>query len=219
MSLELFFTVTFTLELTFRYVAAVQTRALRKFICDPLIWVDIVSIVPFYIMALWCAAEGSSPFGEWCGEVRHHTSLRILQAMKILRVFKLFRHFAYTRQIVQSFRRAYTALGPPMVFLFVSAAFFAGLLFAVENSMGDNEAFHSMTDAVYFCVVTITTVGYGDQVPSVRVLRGVGALRSRVAADSSCMACDTDDSWAVHSQRAHGVRHRVHSDAPHHHRC
>ena len=51
------------------------------------------------------------------------------------------------------------------------AAFFAGLLFAVENSMGDNEAFHSMTDAVYFCVVTITTVGYGDQVPSVRVLR------------------------------------------------
>ena len=163
----MFFTVAFTLEIVLRWVAAWQTGTQRKFVKDPLIWVDVVSIAPFYFLAISCASDASSPWGERCGELRNVSVLKILQAVKILRVFKLFRHFSHTRLLVRSFQRSYAALLPPMLFLFVSSAVFAGLVYSVENALTEDSVFHSVVDAVYFSFVTITTVGYGDQVPQV----------------------------------------------------
>lgn len=166
--LELFFTVAFTLEIVLRSVAAWQTRTQRKFIKDPLIWVDIMSITPFYFLAVSCALDASSPWGERCGDLRNAPVLKVLQAVKILRVFKLFRHFSHTRLLVRSFQRSYAALLPAMLFLFVSSALFAGLVYSLENALTEDSVFESVVDAVYFSFVTITTVGYGDQVPQVR---------------------------------------------------
>jgi len=167
-TLELVFTGLFTLEIVLRFIAANRIGNGRSFWKGYIVWIDVVSVIPFYILTVWCATNGSSPWGNECGDIRSRGVLRVLQAVKMLRVFKLVRHFSGTRLLVRAIQRSYAALLPSLLFLFASALVFAALLFSTDNWLAETSAFEDLPSAAYYCLVTMSSVGYGDIVPEVR---------------------------------------------------
>lgn len=180
--LEAGFSFLFTVELILRIVAAAKVGATRGLLKDPLVWIDFLACLPFYLTLFACKFQ---PL-DGC-DARQDWGMRVLQSFKILRVFKLSRHFKGTRVLMTAMMRSGKALQLPLFFLLISVALFATLLYLIEESVecaaefntdfvgsgGDNvtitEAsgsdFEDIVNTAYFVVVTMTTVGYGDQVP------------------------------------------------------
>ena len=87
--------------------------------------------------------------------------IKVLQALKMLRVFKVSRHFAGTKILISTFEQSMRALRAPFVFLFVSVTIFASLMYFLESGQWNKEAqayleeggesptFSSVLDAAY----------------------------------------------------------------------
>ncbi len=113
--------------------------------------------------------------------------LRISRMFRIFRIFRIFRlaRFAMTSNIyINVFRKRAIEIG----FLFLISSFIiifsAVMVFTVERTAG-NKQFASLKDALWWSVVTLTTVGYGDKYPvttlgrffaSVIMFMGVGII-------------------------------------------
>ncbi len=113
--------------------------------------------------------------------------LRISRMFRIFRIFRVFRvaRFAMTSNIyINVFRKRAIEIG----FLFLISSFIiifsAVMVFTVEKTAG-NDQFSSLKDALWWSVVTLTTVGYGDKYPvttlgrffaSVIMFMGVGII-------------------------------------------
>jgi voltage-gated potassium channel len=107
--------------------------------------IDLVAIMPFFF------AGGSIDY-------------QILRVFRVLRFLRLVRymqggHFFFmrlNRMNITVIRIAYIILS----IIFVSS----GMIFYAENGL-DGSQIKTFTDAVYFSIVTLTTVGYGDITP------------------------------------------------------
>lgn len=84
-ALELVFTAFFTTELALRYLATRETDT--PFWSDVYVWFDIIAIIPFYFMVLACFGN---PFSASC-DLGDNFFISVLQATRILRVFKISR--------------------------------------------------------------------------------------------------------------------------------
>ncbi len=113
--------------------------------------------------------------------------LRISRMFRIFRIFRIFRlaRFTMTSNIyINVFRKRAIEIG----FLFLISSFIiifsAVMVFTVERTAGNGQ-FSSLKDALWWSVVTLTTVGYGDKYPvttigrffaSVIMFMGVGII-------------------------------------------
>lgn len=141
--------------------------------------------------------------------------VRLLRWLRILRLLRLFSD----RAILGRLTAADTLALARIVFTLVAIIFiYAGIIFQVEQHYHP-ETFNTFLDAVYFAVVTMTTVGYGDITPVSEAGRGftvmmilsgialiptqLGDLIRRVvkvsqALQIACVQC----GWAVHDADA-----------------
>lgn len=161
----------------------------------PLVWVDLLALAPFYIGLMACSGD---PLDVECAQQRRHNAslgLQVLECTKIFRVLKLTRHFSGSAVIVNVIRRVGPILFGPLTFLGVSVLFYAVILFVVDESQVDvlleqnncsatddatrdtiRSPFTDVLNAGYFVVVTLTTTGFGDQVPASSEARGITGL-------------------------------------------
>ncbi len=100
--------------------------------------------------------------------------LRFLRAARIFRIFRFFRFleneiFFFGKINLTQIRIARLAM-TSLAIIFVSS----GCIYEAENSI--NQQFSSLGDAAYFVIVTITTVGFGDQTPITDIGRFVTAM-------------------------------------------
>ena len=166
--MEMLFTFLFTGDLLFR--AGVADRFLIKrrypdhleshlpFFRDVLNWFDFLSILPLPIdYAVSLAYKGSTV----------PKFIRLLSVFRVLRIFKVTRHFEGTKIIIKT---AENSAAPIVVSCFMLISFMfvvSPILFFVEPCYIKEECvFHDAFNSMYYLMITLTTVGYGDQVSS-----------------------------------------------------
>ena len=144
--LEWLFTILFTVEYVLRIMCAdKRIHYARSFFGI----VDFLAILPTYLSVI---IPGSQYF----------LVIRILRVLRIFRVLKFVQFISEARLLVQSLRASARKI---IVFLFTVvtlAVVFGSLIYLIE---GEENGFTSIPRSVYWTIVTLTTVGYGDISP------------------------------------------------------
>ncbi|KAF9410445.1 hypothetical protein BGZ94_001643 [Podila epigama] len=161
----------FTIELAARIIAHSDSlKQLKKFLLSPLAIIDFLSIVPYYIeLAL---TQDTTIFFRF-------TILRLFRLLRVFRKFKYSSTIIMTIEVmIVAIKRSMDALSALFFFLVTGTMLFSTLLYFAERGEWDEtrqlfldannnpSTFDSIPSAIWFILVTITTTGYGDMVPT-----------------------------------------------------
>ena len=115
----------------------------------------------------------------WVGEVlkhvdaKAHTILHIIQVLRLMRLLRIFDAFDNER-VKRAFDLLYEVIrenrddmAAALIILFVSLVFVATLMYVVEGS--ETEGFDSIPESMYWGIITLTTIGYGDIYPTTSI--------------------------------------------------
>lgn len=152
--------VWFTFEYVMRFLSAPEKC---KFVRSFLNLIDVIAILPFYITL---PMESSS--------VGSLGVLRVIRLVRVFRIFKLSRHSRGLQILGHTLRASLRELGLLIFFLLIGVILFSSAVYYAEG--GEKETFHSIPDAFWWAVVTMTTVGYGDMKPVTVWGKIVGSL-------------------------------------------
>jgi voltage-gated potassium channel len=164
----------FTVEYGLRIWTATENERFRqpvtgrlRYIATPLAIVDLVAILPFYVMML---APLFMP-----------VDLRFMRVVRLSRLFRLLKLGEYS-EAVKTLQRVVVAkkaqLGATFFILVIALVFSSSLMYYAEHE-AQPEEFASIPHAMWWGVVTLATVGYGDVTPITplgKVIGGVVAI-------------------------------------------
>ena len=146
-AIEWFFTILFTIEYILRLICV---RKPARYAVSFFGVVDLLAILPTYTSLFI--------FGS-----RHLAVIRILRVLRIFRVLKMGHH---TKEAALLKKDLYASRRKIFVFLFVVltlVVIIGSVMYIIE---GEENGFTSIPHSVYWAVVTLTTVGYGDISPN-----------------------------------------------------
>lgn len=143
-SIEWFSVIVFTLEYVLRiYVSRHRTKFIFSFFGI----IDLLAILPFYLS-----------FG---------VDLRSLRALRFLRLFRILKLARYNRALNHFSRAIKSAKEEILLFIFITLIliyFSAVGIYYFENE-AQPQHFSSIFDSLWWAIITLTTVGYGDVYP------------------------------------------------------
>ena len=145
-AVEWFFTILFTVEYIFRLLCVGKPirYAVSFFGID-----DLLAILPTYLSLLF--------FGS--------SYLLVVRVLRVLRIFRVLKLGNHTKEANVLRTALYTSRRKILVFLFVVltlVVIIGSLMYVIED---EENGFTSIPRCVYWAIVTLTTVGYGDISP------------------------------------------------------
>ena len=134
--------------------------------------VDLVAITPYYITLILQHKGIERNMANTVG------IMKLLRLLRIIRVFKLTRYNEGLRILMTTIYESSVHLKSLLLVIIIMAVFFATIVFYSESLMtGFSDAtFHSIPDTLWYTIITMTTVGYGDVYPETLIGRFFGAL-------------------------------------------
>uniref|UniRef100_A0A914W3Y6 BTB domain-containing protein n=1 Tax=Plectus sambesii TaxID=2011161 RepID=A0A914W3Y6_9BILA len=124
--------------------------------------VDLMAIVPFYIeLSLGIVGFDTERLRDLKGAL---LVIRILRVLRVVRIFKLGRYSSGLQTFAKTLSASMKQLGMMAMVMMTGVIFFSTLVYFLEKDEPDS-VFYSIPAAFWWCMVTMTTVGYGDVVP------------------------------------------------------
>ncbi len=154
---EWIFTVIFTVEYLLRLYC---TTRIRKYAFSFFGLVDLCTILPTYLALFFPGAN-------------YLTSVRILRVMRIFRILKLMRFIGEANILIRALMMSRRKILIFVLFVLTLNVVFGALMYVVE---GPAHGFTSIPVGVYWSIVTVTTVGYGDISPGTALGQFIASL-------------------------------------------
>jgi len=146
-SLEWFFTILFSIEYMVRLMCVKKPI---KYALSFFGIIDLLSILPTYLSL-------------FIGGAQALMVIRILRLLRIFRIFKLPKFLTQGQMILDSLKaskeKIYVFIFSVLLLTFV----FGAIMYFIEGK--SNPGFDNIPRSIYWCIVTMTTVGYGDISP------------------------------------------------------
>jgi voltage-gated potassium channel len=143
---EWIITILFTIEYITRIITVNKPL---KYITSFYGIIDLLSTIPKYLSFFFVGSQAL-------------VTLRALRLLRVFRILKLARYLGASNQLKESIIASRVKI---LVFLFavlVSSVIFGTIMYLVE---GEENGFTNIPKSVYWCIVTLTTVGFGDIAP------------------------------------------------------
>mmetsp|Transcript_37039 Transcript_37039/g.90346 ORF Transcript_37039/g.90346 Transcript_37039/m.90346 type:complete len:483 (+) Transcript_37039:102-1550(+) len=171
--LEVFCIATFTFEFVVRLLTCCAGPGVVPFLKSASNIVDLVSILPFYaelIVVSVADGDGMSGFGFL-------QVLRLIRLTRITRIVKMSKNFEGLVVLSNTIYKSISALLMLFFFMAIFSVLFATLIYTCEpgnydegrrqyvREDGSASPFESIPASIWWTIVTMSTVGYGDHYP------------------------------------------------------
>lgn len=156
----------FTIEYLLRFWTAVELPDSRyrhpvwgrlRWAISPMALIDLIAVVPFYLGILV------------------EVDFRAMRVLRVLRMFKLTRYSRAINVMIAVARQEARAIGATLFLLLVVLVLSSSLMYLFEHR-AQPHVFSDIPSAMWWSVVTLTTLGYGDMVPITPLGRMLGGM-------------------------------------------
>lgn len=155
--IEWSFTILFTIEYILRLISVGSSIGYAISFYGI---IDFLAIIPTYLSLLLPGSQ-------------YLIVIRILRILRIFRIFKLVQYVDEAKLLMQALKASRKKI---TVFLFVIltlVVIFGSFMYVIE---GEENGFTSIPRSIYWAIVTLTTVGYGDISPKTNLGQTIAAL-------------------------------------------
>lgn len=145
---EFIFTGFFTFEYATRIFCSPQPK---KYIFSFFGIVDLLATLPLYI-------------GLFFPGARYLLVIRAFRLIRVFRVFKLFNFLVEGELLLTALRESGKKIAVFFLFVVILVTSIGTLMYMIEGTQS-NTQFNNIPNSIYWAIVTMTTVGYGDITP------------------------------------------------------
>lgn len=154
---EWIITILFSIE----YIARIITvKKPIKYITSFYGIIDLLSTIPKYISLLF-------------GGIHALAALRALRLLRVFRILKLARYLGASQLLTSAIKASRAKISVFLFAVLILCIIFGTLMYLIE---GESSGFTSIPVSVYWCIVTLTTVGFGDIAPITPIGQFIAAI-------------------------------------------
>ena len=143
---EWFFTIAFTIEYILRIISIKKPVG---YMISFYGIIDLLSVLPTYLSLIMAGGQLL-------------IVIRILRLLRIFRVFKLGRYLYASGYLMDTIKNSRHKLAVFLWFIIIIVVVMGTVMYLVE---GPENGFRNIPESIYWAIVTLTTVGYGDISP------------------------------------------------------
>lgn len=146
LALEWFFTILFSIEYLLRLDSVAKPSKYAKSFYGV---IDLLAVLPTYFSLILPGSQ-------------YLLVIRILRVLRIFRILKFVQFVAEAQLLGKALRASRKKITVFLFVVFTVVVIFGSLMYLIE---GEENGFESIPHSIYWAIVTLTTVGYGDISP------------------------------------------------------